>query len=311
MTIAWVLGKHGLLGSALSHTLHASGTVLFAPGEQLHWMDNSAIRQQIRSAVKDFAQRADAHSRWEIYWAAGIGTMSSAAAALEPETHALSELLDALSSQSNLDLSAGALAFASSAGAIYAGSAEEIISESTPPAPTTPYALEKLKQEELLRSFAATTSIGRLCIARFSTLYGIGQGMGKKQGLLTHLARSMIRRKPIQIFVPYDTVRDYITADDAAAEMAATLRMRGLPQVATKIVASEQAVSIAQIVSIFKRVMRQTPRVATSASPASALYTRCIKFKSTLPVASQRDRTSLVVGIAQLIAAERRLFAKG
>jgi len=207
----------------------------------------------------------------------------------------------------------GAIALASSAGAIYAGSSDEVVTENTPPTPTTAYAREKLRQEDLIRSFTATNSRITALVARISTLYGPGQTAGRRQGLLAHIARSILCRQPIQIYVPYETIRDYIAADDAAAAMLATLRATcAKPRLLTKIIASEHPTTIAEIISIFMRIARRAPRIVTSASRLSNLYSRRIQFRSiVLPECEKTPTRSLIVGIAQLLAAERAAFVQG
>jgi UDP-glucose 4-epimerase len=313
MTIAWVLGSSGLLGAALCRALGRNGTALFFPVERFCWDSGPEFFAQIAAAVQAFASQVSAADRWEIYWAAGVGTMGSSANALAPETCALSQLLRLLESDPQLMAVSGAFAFASSAGAIYAGSSDDIITENTSPMPTTAYAREKLKQEELIRSFALTNNRTTALIARISTLYGPGQAAGKQQGLLAHIARSILRNQPIQIYVPYDTIRDYIAADDAAAAMVATLCTTSeKPRVLTKIVASELPVTIAEIVSIFKRIARRTPRIITSASRLSGLYSRRVQFRSVvLPECARTPTKRLPVGIAQLMMAERAAFVRG
>jgi UDP-glucose 4-epimerase len=142
-------------------------------------------------------------------------------------------------------------------------------------------------------------------------LYGVGQATGKPQGLLTHIARNIIRNKPIGIFVPIDTIRDYIAADDAAAEVIDTLReISDNPALMVKIVASGQPVTIAEIISIFKRIARRPPRITTSASKSSALYQRRVQFRSIVGAGRRRQGArSLVIGIAQLFAAESFSYA--
>ncbi|MDP1678919.1 MAG: NAD-dependent epimerase/dehydratase family protein [Candidatus Nitrotoga sp.] len=313
MTIAWVIGSSGLLGSALCRALRRHGTELFSPTERLCWGSEHELSPQLAAAVQSFAAKVGTADRWEIYWAAGVGTMSSPASALVPETNALSVLLSFIESQPQLITARGALTLASSAGAIYAGYTDKIISENTPPAPTTAYAHEKLRQEDLLRSFVLASSRMSALIARISTLYGPGHSVGKQQGLIAHIARCILRNQPIQIYVPFDTIRDYITADDAAAAIVASLRaISERPGVFTKIIASEQPTTIAEIVSIFKRIARRVPRIVTSASRLSGLYSRRVQFRSiALP---ERERTpikSLVVGISQLMAVERSAFVRG
>jgi UDP-glucose 4-epimerase len=313
MTIAWVLGSGGLLGGALCRVLRTSGTELFFPAESFCWDDEPQIALQITVAVQEFASQVHPTDRWEIYWAAGVGTMSSSEAALAPETRALTLLLRLLESNPDLMNSSGTLALASSAGAIHAGSSDDLITENTPPTPTTAYAREKLKHENLVRSFAASNIHMSALIARISTLYGPGQSAGKQQGLLAHIARSMLRYRAIQIYVPYDTIRDYIAADDAAAEMVSVLRTTsGKTQIITKIIASEQPVTIAEIVSIFRKIARRPPNIVTSANRLSGLYSRRVQFRSLIIAECTRlPRKSLLVGIAQIMQAERAAFVRG
>lgn len=312
MTIAWVIGSRGLLGSALCRTLLRHGTELFSPTEHFCWGNEHELSPQLAAAVQSFAAKVGTTDRWEIYWAAGVGTMSSPASALVPETNALSVLLSFIESQPQLTTTRGALALASSAGAIYAGYTDEIISENTPPAPTTAYAHEKLRQEDLLRSFVLASSRMSALIARISTLYGPGHSVGKQQGLIAHIARCILRNQPIQIYVPFDTIRDYITADDAAATIIASLgAISESPGVFTKIIASEQPTTIAEIVSIFKRIARRAPRIVTSASKLSSIYSRRIQFGSiAIPEYERVPMTSLLIGIAQVMASERAAFVR-
>jgi UDP-glucose 4-epimerase len=312
MTVAWVLGSNGLLGSALCRALRRQKSALFSPAERFRWGNESDLALQIGAAVRAFAVRAGAAERWEIYWAAGVGTMGSSEADLELETRVLSLLLGLVASEPRLIAMPGAVAFASSAGAIYAGSSEYIINETTAPSPTTAYAREKLTQEDLVRAFAGANSRMTALLARLSTLYGTGQSLGKPQGLLTHLARCVLRNQPVQIYVSFDTIRDYIASDDAAALMVAALRdTREHPQVLIRIIASEHPTTIAEIIATFKRIARRAPRIITTASRLSDVYPRRVRFRSS----AVRDdvplpRTSLLVGIGQVMAAERAALVR-
>ncbi|MBK1642416.1 hypothetical protein CKO12_11115 [Chromatium okenii] len=310
MILTWVLGSRGLLGSAICRRLSRDDNNLFFSAEKFCWDDMQRLPSQIEESVRAFSLQAAKTGQWEIYWAAGVGTMSCSEEALAPETLALSVLLQHLQLNVQLMDMPGAVIFSSSAGAIYAGALDDLITENTPPAPTTPYAHAKLKQEELLSCFAAENEQMSVLLARLSTLYGCGQASGKSQGLLTHIARSILRAKPIQIYVPFDTIRDYIAADDAAAAIVDTVRM---PQrrfrMLTKIIASEQPTTIAEIVSIFKRLSPRPPRIITSANQLSSLYTKRLRFRS-IVLSEKPQPRSLFVGISQLMNAERAIFTK-
>jgi UDP-glucose 4-epimerase len=310
VTVAWVLGSNGLLGSALCRALRCQEAGLFSPAERFRWSSETELIIQIDAAVRAFAARIGAAERWEIYWAAGASTMSSSEADLALETRILSLLLGRVASEPRLIAVPGAIAFASSAGAIYAGSRDYIIDENTALAATTAYAREKLRQEELVRSFARANRGTAALIARISTLYGPGQSVGKQQGLIAHIARCILRNQPVQIYVPFDTIRDYIASDDAATEMVIALRAAAEHfQVLTRIIASEQPTTIAEIIAIFKRIARRSPRIITSASRLSAIYPRRVRFRSIAVQHTPLRRTSLLVGIAGVMAAERTVLA--
>ena len=312
MTIAWIIGAGGLLGSALWRSLSFDGTELFSPPERFCWGSEPELEPQVAAAVQASADRVNAARRWEIYWAAGVGTMGSSESELALETRALALLLRRVESESRLMATPGTIAFASSAGAIYAGSSAYHITEDTAAAPTTAYAREKLTQEDLVRSFVVANSRTTALVARFSTLYGPGQSLGKRQGLVAHIARCILRNHVIQIYVPFDMIRDYITADDAAAATVAALRSTSeKPRALMKIVASERPTTIAEIISVFRRIARRPPRIVTSASSLSKLYSRRVLFQSRLLQASTpASRTSLFVGISQVMNAERVAFAR-
>lgn len=313
MTVAWVLGSKGLLGSALCRALRFRETEIFFPDDYLRWDDERRLIAQLEAAVEAFSIRVVASRRWEIYWAAGVGTMNSSEAELELETCALMHLLRLLDSAPRLAATPGAFTFASSAGAIYAGATDLIINENTKPAPTTAYAREKLRQEDLLRSFVRSANNRMALLARLSTVYGPGQSSKKQQGLFAHIARSIVKNQPIQIYVPLDTIRDYIEVDDAAASMIAASRsIRGDSVALTKIIASEQPTTIAEIISIFKRIARRAPKVITSSGKLTSLYSRRIQFQSTVTLSHPAlPRTSLLVGIAKVMVAERTAYVLG
>ena len=113
--------------------------------------------------------------------------MSSTEQELAVETRVLSILLSLVESEPGLIAANGYFAFASSAGAIYAGATDDIISENTGVAPTTAYAREKLRQEELVRTFALVNSRVTALLSRISTLYGPGQAKGNSKAFSSNL----------------------------------------------------------------------------------------------------------------------------
>ena len=258
---AWVVGSGGLLGSALRRCLREDRSPPVHTGDPLPLGRRSApVRGDLRCIDR------------VLLFAARVGNMGDLLGGGHRRNEQHGKRIErgnqgtrrgcssSIGTDARLSGRVGGIALASSAGAIYAGSPEVIITEATPPAPTTAYAREKLKQEELVRSFAARSGNCTAALARISTLYGVGQSHGKKQGLLAHIARCVLRNQVVHIYVALDTIRDYIISDDAAAAMVGVLRSTGTEAPAiTKIVASEQPTTISEIISVFRKVSRHPP----------------------------------------------------
>jgi UDP-glucose 4-epimerase len=130
--------------------------------------------------------------------------------------------------------------------------------------------------------------------------------------LISHLCLSIVRNKPLPVYVPLDTLRDYIYVEDAAAMVAdflevASLRAPGSPAL-SKIVATGQAVSIAEVLGELRLIARRKPPLFLASSPLSRAQTRDLRFRSSfLPEINRRPLTPLPVGIARTLAdVERR-----
>ncbi len=234
--------------------------------------------------------------------------MGSDSSQLQIETRTLRILLQELAHHDRLLAVSGAIAFASSAGAIYAGSSDDVVSESSALAPTTPYAFEKLEQEALLHEFHKAHPGHRVLITRISTLFGPQRPGRAGKGLFAHLARSMFNHEPVKIFVPLDTMRDFIYSDDAATAIVDILgSMSSGDPVCTKIVASEKVTTIAEILALFGKLGRRHPRVVTGATALTSKYSARLRFKSAVPPnIAAGHRTALHVCIFRILESERQ-----
>lgn len=311
MSRSWVLGGSGLLGSAIQRQLRLCLQPVFTPQQRIRWSDPCWIEEDLDRAVQQFAQQLNAGSPWSIYWAAGVGAMGSSYEELSIETRAMAILLGLIQNQHRLRHTPGRIFFASSAGAIYANSPDHIINETSAIAPSTPYAQVKLQQEAMLMQFQQQHPAMNLLLARLSTIYGPGQASGKQQGLIAMVARQMLRNQIIHIYVPFDTLRDYIAVDDAAATMIRSLdALPGECGQHLRIIASGQPTSIAQIVQTFRRIARHPPRIAISSHALSHLYAKQLNFQSNYAEFNKSSiQTSLPVGIARVFEYERRRYS--
>ncbi len=305
MALVWVIGKGGLLGSALYQELSQQSNHLFDPKIQISWHDKDLACMQLKVAVDAFALQAK-NEKWKIYWAAGIGTMHSTAEELKDETDILRSFIAALANKQDLNLKSGTFVFASSAGAIYAGRYDDPINESTVPSPINAYGHAKLEQESIVKKL---NQIGTTVIScRITTLYGFKQKNGKQQGLLAEMVRRALSNEVIHIYVPLETMRDYISTKVAAQEMIHSVSyLEKIPGVYIKIIASGASTSIAQIISILRRISKRNLRIVTQADVKSSQYQRVVQFQSEVGKTTQGNiQSNLIEGIAELLLSIKR-----
>jgi len=311
MSLAWVIGSGGLLGSAISVELCQAQVPLFNPGFRFTWNDPDLVCEEFKNAVIAFSSQVG-HGHWKIYWAAGVGTMHSSECALQQETKMLDVLAASLLGNRDLNLAAGTFVFSSSAGAIYAGIKEEVISESTSVAPINAYGRSKLLQELIVQKINQAGHGATILCCRITTLYGVKRKNGKQQGLLMEIARRILLNEPVHIYVPLETMRDYIDAGSAAKEIVHTVSLlEKSPGIHLKIIASGVSTSVAQILAIFKRICKRNLRLITQIDNRSAEYQRAVQFRSESSVSSEPSvPLTLLEGISKLLIELRKKIAE-
>ncbi len=303
--LVWVLGAGGLLGSSVVRLSRARGDRVWAPATPIDWRDPGAA-DRIRGETAAFLA-ATGGAPWRVYWCAGAAVVGSSPADLATERVSFEALLSGLGSAP--DPEAGALFVASTAGGLYAGSAGAPYDERTPPRPISPYGEAKLAQEHASARLGLKVLHGRL-----SNLYGPRQNLEKPQGLISQVARSHILHQPISIYVPLDTMRDYLYADDAARLVVDGMdRLVSRDErVVEKVMASQQSVTIGFLVSEFRRMTRRAPRVVYGASPAAAYQVRDLRLRSR--VWADLDANPVVplpVGIHAVLSATLAALGRG
>jgi UDP-glucose 4-epimerase len=240
--------------------------------------------------------------------------MSSSAAVLEPEWRAWTQLLDLLGRHlagPSHDVP-GSIFLASSAGGVYTDNVGQLSTEYTMPRPASDYGAHKLRMEEALRSWADLYPNVSSLIGRISSLYGPGQDLRKAQGIISHLSRCLIYRRPVNIYVSLDTRRDYLFADDCAHQVAASLSrlMTERPRAIIKVFASEEVTSLARIVGVFFRIAKHHPLIV-SRQPRG---TQPISLKLRSDVWRNLEglrKTDLATGIHMVHEHQLTLFCQG
>lgn len=263
----WVIGQGGLLGSAIIRQVYQRSTAneLFT-SQQIPWMSPNAAECLV-AEYRRFREEAGA-GPWRILWAAGAATVSTPREAAMAESRSLETLLSAI--RANPPRGRGVFFLTSSAGGVFAGSVKPPFTETSVPAPLGPYGEVKLAQEA-----CATAELSATCpvvIGRFSNLYGPGQNLGKLQGLISRLALAAISQQPISIFVPLDTIRDYIYVDDAAPaalDLTRSAQQEATTPVRIAIIASGQPATVGQLIRTMGQVARRRIPVAHGSHPSA------------------------------------------
>jgi UDP-glucose 4-epimerase len=319
-TLVWVIGGGGFLGSHLRRVLsqHVAKARLWESAPpHFSWTDPARLAAELSQAVATFAEavRAQGHA-WALLWCAGTGVVSSSPEALEPEWSAWTQLLDLLGRHlagAGGDMP-GSIFLASSAGGVYGGSLGQLLTEHTPPRPVSDYGAHKLRMEQALLNWTDVFPNLSSLIGRISSLYGPGQDLHKSQGIISHLSRCLIYRRPVNIYVSLDTRRDYLFADDCAHQIAASLGrlVSRRPRVILKIFASEYLTSLARIVGIFLRMAKHRPLIVSSQQPRRGTQPTSLKLRSHV----WRDldglrKTDLAAGIHLVHEHQLALFCQG
>jgi UDP-glucose 4-epimerase len=267
----WVIGQGGLLGSALvRHIDHPSSDLfddLFV-SQPIPWSDPVSAAACLANEYQRFREQSDGRP-WRILWAAGAATVSTPREPAQAELGPFQALLSQISAHP--PQGPGVFFVTSSAGGVFAGSAGAPFNAESTPVPLSPYGDLKIAQEAL-----AAEQLAEVCpvvIGRFSNLYGPGQNLGKLQGLISRLALAGISQQPVSIFVPLDTIRDYIYVDDAAmaalnlADLALADRS---PGARTAIIASGQPATVGQVIHTMGQVARRRIPVAYGTHPSAS-----------------------------------------
>jgi UDP-glucose 4-epimerase len=139
-------------------------------------------------------------------------------------------------------------------------------------------------------------------IGRIANVYGPTQKPDKPQGLITQLCRAAAIRKPLNIYVPLETVRDYIYVDDVAEVIdglvAHTLEAGTPPGFTVEIIASGEAATISTVIRQVENVTHRHLPLGFADAPAAGRHARDLRLIRTPRVADLLPRpTPLPVGI--------------
>lgn len=273
----WVIGAGGLFGSSLVRMASTSG-IDVTTSTGVPWADPEVACSHLLADARHFLNARHHHSEpWAIAWAAGHVTTASSVESAEEElalftsfVGGLAVLIQEVSPQTR-----GRFLLASSAGGIYSGASNPPFDSKSPPCPIGPYGTLKLAQEVSAREHLSPQA--DITVARLANLYGPGQDLAKLQGLISRLAVSAIHRRPLTMFVPLDTLRDYIFVDDAARLALHWLDATSEPD-QIRVIASGQPTSLGQLISLMQDITHSRIPVAYGMHPSAALQARDLRL---------------------------------
>ena len=309
-----VVGAGGLLGSALTDALRAAGTTAVLTSS-VGWTTGHA-GADLDNAIDALAGMVRPHRLpWRVAWCAGAGVTGTGDDALHQEVGTLRSFFDRLARTAGLG--PGTVFLASSAGGLYAGGGTGgPYDERDPVAPISAYGRAKLATEQLGRRFADDTG-STVLVGRIANLYGPGQNLAKGQGLISQLCRSNLTRQPVSIYVPLDTIRDYLYADDCAAMIVDMLalaeraetdllphgRRRGGGGTVVKVLASQHGTTIAALIAACRQVFKRAPLLVLGSSANARLQVKDLRFRSVVwPEIDRRTLTTLPAGVSATAA---------
>lgn len=307
-----VVGSGGLLGRHVRIALERSGASVWTVS--VPWHDPIAARSVLKAELAAFVA-SSADGRLNIAWCAGAGVVSTPADELETEVSlfrdVLADLRTALRPATRL-----AFFFASSAGGVYAGSADPPFTELSEPRPLVAYGRAKLAMEEALTEFCAETgSVGLL--GRITNLYGPGQKLSKPQGLVSQLCLAQLRGTPLPVWVSFDTIRDYLYVGDCAEMVVDALgglhdQARGAGSNAVvKILGTGTGTTLSAVIGEINRVFRRRARLRIPGAGTPG-QVRDLRVRSVVwPELDRRTQTPFSVGVRRIADEIALAYAAG
>lgn len=302
----WVIGRSGMLGSALAR---AHVDAVHFEGNRVPWADTSAASEVLSDDLVRFKATVGSQP-WSILWSAGAGVIGTSSERLDRETSIVEAFAYALAH--HLPAGPGAMFFASSA-SVYAGGRAGPFTEASRVAPTSSYATAKITQEQILRAVLGAHL--PVVIGRIATLYGRGQDLSKPQGLVSRMCLQAIRRAPVQLYVPLDTLRDYVYIDDAAQairQLVEHARNDGAVGARIRNISTGQASSLAAVAATVRVICHRPVGIRQVAAPTPPGHVRDLRV-DTLHATETAGayRTSLVVGVHSVYQDIMQELARG
>ena len=300
-----ITGGAGFIGSHLADALLAAGhrvRVLdnFSTGQRSNLALDDARLELIEGDVADAAlvRRAVAGCQAVVHLAAVASVQASVD---DPVSTHQSNFIGTLNvCEAMREAGVRRVVFASSA-AVYGNNGEGVaVSEDTPKAPLTPYAVDKLASEQYLDFYRRAHGL-EPAIFRFFNIYGPRQDPSSPySGVISIFAERALAGTPISVFGDGEQTRDFFYIADLVPLLVQALSQAQVQPGAVN-VGHSQSISLMQLLAAVQAVLGSLPAVSHGAARAgdirhSRADNRLLRERFTLPTA-----TPLEVGLAGLL----------
>lgn len=292
---SWVIGAGGLLGQALARRSPSTFRADLIP-----WNSEGSSQEELISQTIRYREVVG-DSPWTVLWAAGAAVTAVDDRSAEAELAVFEAALSAV--REHLPARNGVFFLASSAGGVYAGGPGAPYDESSVPAPISPYGRLKLRQETMTQDILGGHA--HVVVGRFSNLYGPGQNLRKPQGLVSQLCRAALTHRVTNLYVPLETMRDYLFVDDAAALAWATIegvRHRESTTPTMRVFCSEEHATVARLLGLIDRQSHRRCLISLGVHASSGYQVRDLRLRS-LHRSEQKGlvQTTLTVGVSRIL----------
>ena len=291
----WILGRGGFLGTAIAREASSGGYSVF-PQKTIPW---NSPKQRV-NVLKEMAEEFNVFTRDiapTIIWAAGSEGVAISSSHLASESDSFQDFVHILT---QIDTLFGAtVVIVSSAGGVFSGSPTPPFCVDSPVQAINEYGRNKIAIEDL--AVAQLNSLYRVHIARITNLYG--PWPGPRQGLINRLCTAAATREALQIYVPLDTVRDYIYVSDAARLLLLEIDLAQNSEASPSIslIGSGENSSIGTVINTVSHVSHRKIPVTMAQGKATQLQPRDLRMQ---PSWIERDisfePTTLAQGVKKL-----------
>lgn len=267
----WILGRGGFLGSTVSRKAPGFAFDLFTH-DAIPWDQSTMRAGRFHSISQEFAHFSEGTDA-TIIWAAGSQGVLDSSVNASSELESFYDFVNAISSVH--ELHGSSITIVSSVGGVYGGSSNPPFSVKSEVRAINQYGRDKIAIEEYSRE--QLSQLFNVHISRLTNLYG--PWAGPRQGLINRMCTAAATREALHIYVPLNTVRDYIHVTDAAELLLfEAIEKNSLDrQYSISLIGSGESSSVGQVIDTIAHVTHRKVPISIAEMPETQLQPRDLR----------------------------------